>query len=97
MNGFFENPEFVVAYKNLSKNREYCAQKLLAIMKEMREEISVEVMNIDCYICVLNKHTFPEGYLSPYGSLQYLHAIKEWNNYVFHNNKDFDLLIHPLR
>ena len=90
MSEFFENNSFVT---KLNKFTEYKKDKVLEIMKEIKEEQAT--LSIDIFNCILDKLYEPSVSYAKYTSHMYMNAVDLWNNYVFNSKKNYNLLIDP--
>lgn len=65
--------------------------RVLQIMSEIKAQNPD--LNIDVFLCILDKFISPWASDSSRSASQYLYAVELWNNYVFQSKKNFNLLL----
>lgn len=90
-NNIFENTDFL----NRIEQIRYGKNKILEIMRNIKAEYKEQnaPLNIDVFICILDKMIDRMSVCSPYSSGLYRFSVDLWNNHVFKSKKNFDLLI----
>jgi hypothetical protein len=86
MDPIFSDDTFLNKIKQLPYGK-----KVLQIMSEIKAQSPD--LNINVFLCILEKFISPRTSNSTRSASQYLYAVELWNNYVFQSKKNFNLLL----
>jgi len=86
MDPIFSDETFLNRMKQLPYGK-----KVLQIMSEIKAQNPD--LNIDVFLCILDKFISPLTSSSSRSAFQYLNAVELWNNYVFQSRRNFNLLL----